>query len=232
MLARKLSERLKELMSVHKMTKEELAERCDLPLETVRNIYYGKTNDPKVSTVLKIAKVFNLSVNCLLGECQHTQDERALLQYYRACGHHGKNLVLISAKYEALTTKEEREATTGHTIPCLFPEGDIYHGINYDTCRTEEIYTTNDEADVAIHMTNNCLMPIYCKGDTILIAHRFSRDNEYGVFYYHGKAYIRQYVERDNEYVLKCLHKYDKDMVFKRMDDIEYLGTCCGVKRT
>ena len=25
--------------------------------------------------------------------------------------------------------------------------------------------------------------------------------------------------------------KYDKDMIFKRMDEIEYLGTCCGVKR-
>ena len=204
-----ISERLKELLRINNMTKEELAEKCDLPLETIRNIYYGKTTDPKVSTVMKIAKVFNLSVNCLMGECQHTSQERALLQYFRACGHHGKNVVLISAKYEAMTAKAEREAVGGHTIPCLFPEGDIYHGIDYDGCRTEDIYTTDDTADVAIHMTNNCLMPIYCKGDTILITHRFPRENEYGVFYYNKKAYIRQYVERDGEYVLKCLHKYD-----------------------
>lgn len=226
-----LSERLRELMAVNKITKEELAEKCDLPLETIRNIYYGKTNDPKVSTVMRIAKVFNLSVNCLMGQCQHTPDERALLQYYRGCGHHGKSLVRISAKYECLTAKDEREAIGSHTVPCLFPEGDIYHGIEYDTCRTEDIWTTNNEADVAIYMTNNCLMPVYCKGDTILIADRFPRDNEYGVFYYKGKAYIRQYIERDGEYVLKCLHKYDKDMVFKRMDEIEYLGTCIGVIR-
>lgn len=226
-----LSERLRELLKIHNMSKETLAEKCDLPLETIRNIYYGKTTDPKVSTVMRIAKVFNLSVNCLMGECQHTPDERALLNYYRACGHHGKSLVLISAKYEALTAKEQREGTGRHTIPCLFPEGDIYHGIDYDGARTEDIWTTNEEADTAIQMTNNCLMPIYCKGDIILIKERFPQNNEHGVFYYHGKAYIRQYIERDGEYILKCLHKYDKDMIFKRMDEVEYLGTCIDVVR-
>lgn len=231
MLAQKLSERLKELMSVHKMTKEELAERCDLPLETVRNIYYGKTNDPKVSTVLKIAKVFNLSVNCMLGECQHTRDERALLQYYRACGNHGKSLVLLTAKYEALAAKDEREAADKHKIPCLIPKGNMRQGIVYDEAETEEIYTTNIEAYVGIKMTNNDLVPVYCKGDIILVANRFPEQKEYGVFYLDGKAYIRQYIEEDNIYRLKCLHNYGKDMTFKRMDEIEYIGTCCGVIR-
>ena len=227
-----LSERLRELMKVRGWDIEDVAEKSGQSYETVRNIYYAKTKNPRVETLLAIANVFGISVNCLMGQCQHTAEERALLQYFRESGHHGKNLILISAKYEAHTAKEEREATGRHKIPCLFPEGDIYHGIDYDSCKTEEIWTSNNEADVAIQMTNNCLMPIYCKGDTILIAHRFPRDNEYGVFYYHGKAYIRQYIERDDEYILKCLHKYDKDLVFKRMDDIEYLGTCCGVVRS
>lgn len=227
-----LSERLRELMKVRGWSIEDVAEKSGQPYETVRNIYYARTKNPRVETLLAIGNLFGVSINCLMGQCQHTSDERALLQYFRESGHHGKNLILISAKYEAHTAKEEREATGRHKIPCLFPEGDIYHGIDYDGSRTEEIWTTNDEADTAIQMTNNCLMPIYCKGDTILIAYRFPRDNEYGVFYYHGKAYIRKYIERDGEYVLKCLHKYDKDLVFKRMDDIEYLGTCCGVVRS
>jgi len=227
-----LSERMRELMKARGWSIDDVAEKSGQSYETVRNLYYGKTQNPRIETIMAIANVFGISVNCLMGQCQHTPEERALLQYFRQSGHHGKNLILISAKYEAHTAKEEREATERHKIPCLFPEGDIYHGIDYDTCKTEEIWTSNDEADVAIQMTNNCLMPIYCKGDVILIAHRFPRDNEYGVFYYHGKAYIRQYVEADGQYILKCLHKYDKDLVFKRMDDIEYLGTCCGVVRS
>jgi transcriptional regulator with XRE-family HTH domain len=224
--------RVRELLASSGMSKDELAQRSGLPIETIRNIYYDKVSDPKVSTVLAIGNVFNISVNCLMGQCQHTSDERALLQYYRACGHHGKNIVRASAKYEALTAKEEREATGRHSVSCLFPEGDIYHGIDYDGARTEDIWVSNDEADTAIYMTTNCLMPTYCKGDTILITDRFPRVNEYGVFYYHSRAYIRQYIERDGEYILKCLHKFDKDLVFKRMDDIECLGTCCGVIRS
>lgn len=224
--------RVRELLASSGMSKEELAQRSGLPIETIRNIFYDKVSDPKVSTVLAIGNVFNISVNCLMGQCQHTPDERALLQYYRGCGHHGKTIVRMSAKYEALTAKEEREATGCHSVPCLFPEGDIYHGIDYDGARTEDIWVSNDEADTAIYMTTNCLMPTYCKGDTILITDRFPRVNEYGVFYYHGKAYIRQYIERDGQFILKCLHKFDKDLVFKRMDDIECLGTCCGVIRS
>ena len=226
-----LSARLRDLMLLHKISKEELAERCDLPIETVRNIYYGKTIDPKVSTVMKMAKVFNVSVNCLMGQCQHTTEERALLQYYRACGHHGKSLVLLTAKYEALAAKDERETTDKHKIPCLVPSTDIRQGIIYDECETVETHTTNTEAYVGIKMVNNDLVPAYCKGDIILIANRFPKNKEYGVFYRDGRAYIRQYIEEDNQYRLRCLHNYSNDIICKRMDEIEYIGTCCGVIR-
>lgn len=227
-----LSERLRELMKIRGWSIEYVAENSHQSYETVRNLYYGKTQNPRVETLLALSNLFGVSVNCLMGQCHHTSDERALLNYYRMCGHHGKSIIRASAKYEALTAKEEREATGRHTIPCLFPEGDIYHGIDYDGAESKDIWVSNDEADIAIMMTNNCLMPVYCKGDIILIVDRFPRDKEYGVFYYKGKAYIRQYIERDGQYVLKCLHKYDKDLVFNRMDDIECLGTCCGVVRS
>ena len=40
-----------------------------------------------------------------------------------------------------------------------------------------------------------------------------------------------QYIEEENQYRLKCLHNYAQDMLFKRMDEIDYIGTCCGVVR-
>ena len=226
-----LGERLREILAVKGMSKDELAELCDLPVETIRNIYYGKTPDPKVSTVMKISKALNITVNCLMGECSHSSSERALLQYFRGCGHHGKSVILLSAKYEALIAKDEREAIGKHTVPCLIPKGDIHQGIVYDNCEVVELYTSKEDAYVALKMINNDLVPTYCKGDVILISNRFPANKEYGVFYQNGRAYIRQYIEEENQYRLKCLHNFAKDMVFKRMDEIEYLGTCCGVVR-
>jgi transcriptional regulator with XRE-family HTH domain len=224
-----LGERLREILAAKGISKDEWAELCDLPVETIRNIYYGKTPDPKVSTVMKIYKALSISVNCLMGECSHSAEERALLQYFRSSGHHGKSIILLSAKNEALTAKEERESKDKHAIPCLIPHGDMQQGIFYDNCEVADIYTAKEEAYVAIMMSNNDHIPTYCKGDILLIANRFPSNKEYGVFYQNGRAFIRQYIEEENQYRLKCLHNFSKDMVFKRLDQIEYMGTCCGV---
>lgn len=226
-----LSLRIRELLAAKGISKDEFAEMCDLPIETVRNIYYGKTPDPKISTVMKMAKALNLSVNCLMGQCSHTAEERALLRYYRSCGNHGKSIILLSSKYEALTAKAEREAVDKHKIPCLIPKGNIRQGIIYDNCETVEVMTSNPNAYAGIKFTNNELVPVFCKGDIVLIENRFPNHGEYGAFYKDEKAYIRQYLEEDNQYRLKCLHHEGQDMVFKRMDEIEYIGTCCGVIR-
>lgn len=226
-----LGERIRGLLAAQGITKEEFAEMCDLPIETVRNIYYGKTPDPKVSTVLKMSNALNISVNCLMGHCSHSKEERMLLQHYRMCGNHGRSIIELTSKYEALTAREEREATEKHTIPCLIPHGSIRQGIIYDGCETVEIYTTNREAYTAIKMVNNDLVPAYCKGDIILLENRFPDNGEYAVFYREGKAYVRQYLEEGEVYRLKCLHNAGKDIIFKRMDEIEYIGTCCGVVR-
>lgn len=229
-----LSKRLKEILTERKLSLTDFAEMCEmegLPVDTVRNVYYGKTIDPKISTVMVMSKVLNMTVNCLMGQCSHSIEERHLLQHFRTCGNHGKSLILLTAKYEALSAKEERESTNRHKIPCMIPHGDIHYGIVYDTCEVSEIYTTCKEAFISIEMTNNDLVPAYCKGDIILIANRFPKQKEYGVFYREGRAYIRQYLEEEGQYRLKCLHNMGEDMIFKRMDEIEYIGTCCSVVR-
>lgn len=227
-----LSERLREILAVRKMSKEELAERCDLPLETIRNIYYGKTADPKVSTVLKIAKALNISVNCLMGECEHISEERVLLDYYNSCGEHGKAIINIIAKFEAISAKAYREETGTYTIPCIIPHGEVSQGILYDTNDNKEITTSVKEAHIAIKMISNELIPIFCKNDVLLLSNRFPVSGEYGAFYQGERLFIRQYIEEDGQYRLKCLHNKGEDMIFKRLDNIEYLGTCVDVIRT
>lgn len=226
-----LEQRLREILKERKISISDFAEMCDLPLETVRNVYYGRTNDPKISTLLKMGNALNLSVNCLMGQCSHTKEERILLQHYRHCGTHGKSVIELIAKYEAISAKAEREAFEKHKVPCLIPNGNIREGIVYDRCETVEVYTSEKNAYVGIKITNNDLVPVYCKGDIILIENRFPSDQEYGAFFKEDRVYIRQYIEEGGQYRLRCLHRQGKDFILKRMDEIEYIGTCIGVIR-
>lgn len=227
-----LSERLRELLNSRDISIAAFAELCDLPIETVRNIYYGRTTDPKVSTVMKMSAALNLSVNCLMEKCPHTKEERAIIHYYRNCGGHGKGLILLTAKYEALAAKAEREAPDSHKIPCLITRGNILEGITYETCEVEEISTTVPEAFVGVKISTNDFVPVYCKGDILLLENRFPTDGEYAAFYVNEKAYIRKFVEEKDRYLLRSIHEKFEDIVLKRMDEVEYVGTCIGAVRS
>lgn len=226
-----LSTRLRTLLFERKISINDFAEMCDLPLETVKNVYYGKTSDPKLSTALKMADALNLSVNCLLGKCSHTHSERLLLENYRSCGKHGKAIIELIARYEAGAIKGDRERKDRHKIPCIVPHGDIRNGIVYDLCDTIEIETPNPNAYIGIQMTNNDLSPSFCRNDILLFENRFPTNTEAAAFFKDDRIYIRKFFEEPGQYRLKCLHKYNNDIIIKRMDEVEYLGAIIGVVR-
>ena len=226
-----ISERLRTLLSERNISINAFAEMCDLPLETVRNVYYGKTTDPKLSTAYKMATALNMSLNCLLGVCSHSTAEKILLRNYRDCGKHGKSIIELVAKYEAGSIKADRESAGKHKIPGIIPHGDIRHGIVYETCESMEIETALKEAYFAIEMTNNDLAPKFCKGDILLFENRFPRNEEKAAFFKGDRIYIRKFIEDGKQYRLKCLHSYGEDIILKRMDEIDYIGTCVGVIR-
>lgn len=226
-----LSERLRTLLSERNLSINDFAEMCDLPLETVRNVYYGKTSDPKLSTALKMANALGLSINCLLGKCSHTVPEKILLRNYRECGKHGKSIIELVAKYEAGSIKADREAIGKHKIPGIIPHGDVRNGIVYETCESIEIETSVKEAYFAIQMTNNDFAPRFCKGDILLFENKFPHNEEMAAFLKADRIYIRKYIEEGKQYRLKCLHAYGEDLILKRMDEADYIGTCIGVVR-
>lgn len=227
-----LNDNLKDILMTRNISVAEFADMCDLPLETVRNIYYGKTLDPKLSTVMKMASALNISVNTLAGESAINQEERAIVNYYRQCGAHGKAVIGLVAKYEATSARADRDAPKKHKVPCLIPHNDILKGIIYDTCETVEYETSVQDAYVGVKIPGNDLIPKFCKGDVILFANRFPENGEYGAFIKGDRAFIRQFVEKDGQYKLKSLRNAEDDIVMKRLDQIEYIGTCIEVIRT
>lgn len=225
-----LDKRLKELLNERDLTISTFAEMCEVPVETIRNIYYGKTPDPKLSTAQKMANALNISINCLVGECPHSSPEKALLQNYRNCGKHGRSIIELIAKYEASAVKKEREGVK-HKIPCIVPHGDIRKGIIYEACETIEIETSVEDAFISIQMITNDLAPTFCKDDILLLENRFPANGEMASFYKDDRVYIRKFVEEDKQYKLKCLHQQGEDIIVKRMDEVDYIGTIIGAFR-
>lgn len=232
MPGRILAERINIIRKELGWSQEVLAEKSGLPYETIKNICTGRTPDPKVSTVMALSEATGFAMNCLMGKCNHTSRERFLLRNYRSCGSHGKSIIELVAKYEAGAVKSDRESLCKHKIPCIVPHGDIRKGIVYDTCETTEIETSLPEAYIAIQIISNDFAPIYCKNDLVLIENRFPANGEYASFFRGDRVYIRKFIEEDGVYRLKCIHSQGEDLILKRMDEIEYIGTCIDVIRT
>jgi len=60
--------RLRELRTAQDLTQRELADRAGVPLSRVFKLEQGKENDPRWSTVLKLAAGLGVPVGALAGE--------------------------------------------------------------------------------------------------------------------------------------------------------------------
>lgn len=227
-----LTERIIIQLELNNMHYSQLAERAGIPLETMRNIYYGKVKDPKASTLLAIARVFQVSVNYLMGEDFISPDEKDLLQNYRDCGRHGKSVIRLVGRYEKDIAIMERKAAKGdrHQIPCMKPNGHVADCFKYDASETGQIETIEPEAFLAFEITNNNYLPIYCKGDKILLEDRTPEHGERAMFMIDGKVYLRQFVETATKYVLKSFNKHGQNIEIRRMNEVHCIGTVIGVK--
>ena len=224
-----LSTTLKNLLDEKEMKYEELAEQAGIPLETMRNLYYGKVKDPKASTLLAISRVLNVTVNYLLGEEFISPDESRLISHYRKCGRHGKSVMQLVGKYESAMAISERKANDKHKIPCMIPLGHVVDSFKYGSSETIQIETNVPEAFLAFEVTNNNYLPTYCKGDRILLADRFPEHGERAMFMVDGKVYLRQFIERYSRYILKSFNSQGQHIEVVRMNEVQCIGTVIGV---
>ena len=87
------SKKIRDLMIEQDISLQKLADTSGVPFETLRNIYYQKVKDPKVSTAFQLAQALGVTVEYLLGENKYLeceQEEEELIKNYRECGNHGR----------------------------------------------------------------------------------------------------------------------------------------------
>lgn len=222
-----LGDKLEEIMRVKGVDCRELSNSSEVPLETIRNLYYGKVTDPKVSTVTAISKALGCSVNHLMGEEIYTPKEVNLILNYRKCGSHGKALMYLVGRYEAMTARHDCD--DAYVVPCFVPEGAMVDGFEYKCSEVIDVETDCEDAYAAIKVTSNNFMPSFCKGDIILLEDRFPEDGERAVFVIDGIGYFRRFVEKNGRNVLRSISRHGEDIVIKMTDEVNCVGTYIGV---
>ena len=237
------SDKIRELMIEKDISLPDLATLSGVPFETLRNIYYRKVKDPKVSTAFQLASALGVTVEYLLSDTNKEEEledaeeqeniEEEILENYRECGNHGRAIIRIVARFESKAARKERLnlQKMKHRIPCLIPVGRVGDGIDYNSCTVEDEYTMIKKVYLAIEITNNNFAPAYCKGDRILLENRFPELGERAVFTDGVKAYFRYFKMEGDKYCLKCLNGRGEDILLRRMDEVDCLGTCISVIR-
>lgn len=160
-------------LSQQGVTLAEVAELADIPLSTLRTFLYGDAKDCRISTAVKLARAFHVSVDELLGSGTISEQTCESLQLMRQLPESFTHFVrwAIHYHYDKLYSKK----VTERAIEIMYAEcrdnGNLGMTNNFDVM---DISNLNDEVRpkifMGIRIPCDHFMPLYSEGDILLIA--------------------------------------------------------------
>ena len=105
-------ERLQKLRNDLNMTQKELAEKLDIKQQAISSYEQG-TSKPKNDVIIKISKIFNISIGYLMGvtdnpyEKEMPADAKELLEIYDSLPYDKKNISIEILKVLKDTSEKE-----------------------------------------------------------------------------------------------------------------------------
>ncbi len=181
------------LMEEQDLSLRELAEKADMPYETLKTFIYGSTRDCKLSTAVKLAKAFNISIDELVGADTMHPLSRESLSLCRKMPDYVVYLIRSFIRHQ-------------YNLHCKFDEKSINIPVLLPECKNGYLQTTNITDTVCIdHLTSEvktrvCLglkipcehyEPYYMPDEIILLAaDREGQHNERVVVSYKGNFFL------------------------------------------
>lgn len=164
------------------ITLSEIAELADLSESTVKTFLYGKGKDVHLSTIVRLAKVFNVSVDELVGAGTISPQTCESLQIMRLLPESFTHFVRWATRYhyDLLTN----QTVSNKAIELMHPEE-----ADGGNLKVNNNFTIEDISDLpkdvrpkvfmGIVIPTDSYMPKYCEGDILLIANdRKAKSNE------------------------------------------------------
>lgn len=155
------------------MTIVDVANKSDVPINTINSFLHRTSNDMKVSNVAKIAKALNVSIDELIGADTMHELTKESLAVCRTLPQNDLYLVRWFIRYlDALNQKTEpNKRYISAIIPTLTNNGDFKISSNYEKIEITDLKEPlRSKIFVGCRITSDYYMPHYIPGDIILIA--------------------------------------------------------------
>lgn len=222
-----IKEQLFLLLENKNWSLQKLAQKASLSLDTVKSIYYGRNDNPKLETMVAMADALDVSVDFLIGRKIFAKDEYNLLKNYRLSSNHGKQFVQEMAKYEAFYTDYENQQTHERSIVCVEPTGYFQNGILWDSCKVSRVTTYLPQVYFAFRIPTYAFLPTYAQGEVLLVEHRLPKEGENAIFYKDNKVYVRNFLYSKDTgfFTLKAISMDAQDLVVKNLKEYQIIGT-------
>lgn len=195
-------ENLRKQLQDKKITLRALSERADLSEDTLRSVVYGKSQDIKLSTVIKIADVIDCTLDDIVGRHYYSEAEKKIHQRIHRFPENSVRAVQYFSEFEE-DMLLEHSAKGKIVIPVLCPVSSMRDGMYGGGYTTETLDISEypaalqNDADFGLKITFAGYEPLYFLNDILICSCK--RPPEYNdiVLYYdcNGKMYLRKYFE-------------------------------------
>ena len=197
---------LKKFKAGTNETYKSIAQKTGIPQTTVEKIFNGRTGDPKLLVITRIANCLGHRVEELVSQTEAngfivTKNEEELLRGYRSLDAIGKTRVTDTAAAEVARVRAEREARE-RSFPALYYDFPVSAGTGeYLDHRTAKIIDLTEDppagTDFVLRIAGDSMEPEYNDGDLVFVKSGSMIDyGEIGIFSVRGSVYIKQYGEK------------------------------------
>lgn len=225
---------LKTELKQRNLSLNSFVQLSDLSEDTLRSVIYGDSEDTKLSTLIKIADVFQCSLDGLVGRQYYSKKELRILDRIHKLPIHSLDIIqtVITIEYNCLLQKSKNNKDV---LPLFIPNGNLRDGMYYNGSSYEILDTTaypeslKRDCNFALKITTNNFEPICFVNDVILFTTKYI-PRYYDVVLYvnsSGKLFIRRYTELG----LEPINRFGDIILTNEINDYTPLGVVLKVVR-
>lgn len=223
---------LRKRLRDQKLTLNALSLQADLSEDTLRSIIYGKSQDIKLSTIIKIANVLQCPLDDLAGRNFYPDQVKEITN--RLCHLPRRSIQTINFMLQLEENTSLQKSLCGtDIIHILLPTGNMKDGMFYDNSLYEELdisqypETLKQLADIGIKILSKNFEPVYFPNDILLLSHQHMPEYNDTVLYvdHDGRLYLRKFLETG----LEPVNGFGKTISIEEQKDWKALGVVLKV---